>query len=76
MREYSRDEFVPLPFFPWIERPLTLPLDDDECATALFLAKGDVNAAADRLKVMPARLQRSIRKSRRLIRLCEDLREP
>jgi hypothetical protein len=72
-REYSPAEFVQLPFYPWIERPLTLPLDDDECATAIFIAKGDVSAAADLLKVMPARLKRVIRKSRRLQLLLSDL---
>ena len=73
VREYSPAEFDPLPFYPWIERPLTLPLDDDECATAIFIAKGDVSAAADLLKVMPARLKRVIRKSRRLQLLLSDL---
>jgi hypothetical protein len=76
VREYSPAEFVPLPFYPWISRPETLPLDDDECATAIFIAKGDISAAADRLKVTVALLNRSIRKSRRLQRLRDDLREP
>ena len=76
MRKYSRSEFETLPFYPWISRPETLPLDDDECATALFIAKGDISAAAERLKVVPSLLNRAIRKSRRLQRLRDDLREP
>jgi hypothetical protein len=75
MREYSRDEFVPLPFYPWLSRPETVPLDDDECATALFLAKGDVSAAADLLKVGPTRLKRSIRRCTRLQRLVDRERK-
>jgi hypothetical protein len=74
MREFSPDEFEPLAFYPWLSRPETVPLDVEECATALFLAKGDVSAAADLLKVTSTCLKRSIRKSRRLIRLCDDLR--
>jgi hypothetical protein len=31
-------EFEPLPFYPWIERPASLPLTHDEAATAIFLA--------------------------------------
>ena len=45
-------EFIPLPFYPWTERPSTLPLDPDECATAIHVAKGDIpKAAAALLKV-------------------------
>jgi hypothetical protein len=35
-------EFEPLPYFPWDERPTSLPLTHDEAATAIFLAKGDL----------------------------------
>jgi hypothetical protein len=45
----SPDEFVQLPYGPWDSRPETLPLDVDECATALFLANGNVKGAADLL---------------------------
>ena len=41
MRVRYPDEFVPLPFYGWAERPLSLPLDDDEAATALYLARRD-----------------------------------
>ena len=46
-----------------------LPLDQEEVATALFLKNGDINRAAERLRVTPARLNKCIRKSPRLIRL-------
>jgi hypothetical protein len=45
-RRPSPEEFVPLPWFPWETRPETLPLDDDEVATALYLANGDLKEAA------------------------------
>ena len=74
MRKYTAAEFEPLAFFPWDSRPETVPLDDDECATAIYIANGDINAAAALLKVAPTLLKRSIRRSSRLFRLCEDLR--
>jgi hypothetical protein len=45
----------------------------EEAATALFLKNGDVGAAAIRLCVTPARLNRTIRKSPRLQRLIAAL---
>ena len=68
--------FVPLPFFGWPERPLSLPLDVEECATALYLAPGDVGASAALLKVSPARLNRVVRTSPRLMRLKAVLLPP
>ena len=62
-------EFLSLPYFNWIERPPNSPLYVEEAATALYLSDGDVVRAAERLRVPPARLQREIRKSPRLIRL-------
>ena len=59
-------EFVPLPYYPWDERPHTLPLDADECATALYLAHGEPVEAAELLKVPLIRLNRLIRNSPRL----------
>jgi hypothetical protein len=54
-------EFIPLPYYPWVSRPLTFPLDADECATAIHLAKGHVPAAAALLKVPEYKLDRFIR---------------
>jgi hypothetical protein len=72
-REYSVDEFVQLPYCGWDSRPETLPLDVEECATALYLAHGALNRAAELLKVSPARLNRVVRRSPRLQRLRVDL---
>ena len=66
MRRPEADEFLPLPFFPWIERPQSIPLDVEEAATALFLENGDVGRAAERLRMTVGQLNRVIRKSPRL----------
>ena len=38
MSETDR-EFLPLPYFPYDERPVTVPLDVEECATALYILR-------------------------------------
>jgi hypothetical protein len=67
-------EFLPLPCYFWDSRPDTVPLGHEEVATALYLAKGDLKAAAARLKVTVPRLMRLIRKDLRLKRLIEIAR--
>ena len=62
-------EFVPLPAYPWDERPPTLPLEPDEAATALHLSHGDDADAAALLKIPILRLQRLVRQSPRLQRV-------
>ena len=69
MRRPTPDEFFPLPYFSWLERPLSLPLDIEDCATAIYLSNGDIGAAAARLKVTPAQLNKVVRASPRLMRL-------
>ncbi len=69
MRRPTAEEFLPLAWFPWAERPLSSPIDIEEAATALFLKNGDIDAAAARLKVTRARLDRVVRRSPRLMRL-------
>ena len=66
-------EFQPLPYYPWDRRPSHLPLDIEECATALYLAEGVIGRAADRLKVEPLKLTRQIARSPRLVRLHAEL---
>jgi hypothetical protein len=74
VREHDASEFLPLPYFPWLSRPETVPLDVEEAATALFLDGGDVKAAASRLKVSTSTLNRLVRRCPRLQRLRDDLR--
>jgi hypothetical protein len=69
------EEFLPLPFYPWSERPAHLPLELDECATSLHLAHGDVAAAASILKVPITLLNRSIRNHPRLQRVLSEALE-
>jgi hypothetical protein len=69
MARPSPDEFFQLPYFGWLERPLNLPLDVEDCATAIYLENGDLDAAASRLKVTPARLNKVVCRSPRLMRL-------
>jgi hypothetical protein len=65
-------EFLPLPYYAWDERPPTLPLTHDEAATAIHLDHGDLQAAAIRLKVPFVRLNRLIKQSPRLKRIVEE----
>jgi hypothetical protein len=65
----SADEFAPLPWCPWDVRPDSVLLDEDECATALFLEGGRIDAAAGRLKVSDRRLKGMIKRCARLCRL-------
>ena len=76
MSRPSPNEFLPLPYFGWLERPLSLPLDVEECATAIYLAHGDINKAAARLKITPAKLNRVVHASPRLMRLQAQLLAP
>lgn len=66
--EHDR-EFIPLPYYPWEERPHTLPLDPDECATAIHLAHGSLDRAASLLKVEINALNRMVRKHPMLQRI-------
>ena len=72
-RPPSPAEFLPLPFYGWLERPPDLPIDFDEAATAIYVVRGDVKKAAALLKVSPARLNRVVRGSPRLVRLKAEL---
>lgn len=71
-RQGDEAEFTPLPYYPWSERPITVPLDQDECATALHLAHGSLPAAANLLKVPLVRLARMLRSSPRLQRVLDE----
>jgi hypothetical protein len=66
-------EFAPLPYYPWEHRPPHLPLEVDEAATALYLGKGIISDAAQRLKVEPLKLTRFINRHPRLTRLHAEL---
>lgn len=69
------DDLVPLPTAPYDERPAELPLDVQECRTAIWLHKGNVSKAAERLRVTSMRLRNFIRRTPVLARECEEARE-
>ena len=65
------DEFAPLPFYPWDQRPSSLPLDADEAATAIHLAC-NLPGAAELLKVPLRTLVRMVKHSPRLTRVLAE----
>jgi hypothetical protein len=76
MARPTAEEFEQLPFYGWLARPDSLPLDIEEIRSALFIWNGDIEAAAGLLKVTAAQLKKPIRKSPHLQRLIKRLREP
>lgn len=66
---------IPLPTMPYDERPDSLPLDTEECRTALFECSGNVTAAANLLKVAPSRLRAFVKASAYLTREANEFRE-
>lgn len=69
------DNLVPLPTSPWDIRPAELPLDVEECRTALWRCRGNVSKAAELLKVASQRLRTFIEKSEYLKREQTEARE-
>lgn len=68
-------DLVPLPTTPYEERPNSLPLDVEECRTALWLERGNIPDAALRLKVTPIRLRNFVQNSPRLLAEQREARE-
>jgi hypothetical protein len=66
------NNLVPLPTMPYSERPVEMPLDVEECRTAIWKAKGNITRAAEYLKVPSTRLRNFVDKSAYLKR---ELRE-
>ena len=56
-------DLVALPTMPYSERPAELPLDLEECRTALWMASGNVTEASKLLKTTSIRLRAFIKKS-------------
>lgn len=57
------NDLVPLPTMPYSERPLELPLNVEECRTAIWRTQGNVTKAAQLLKISSLRLRRFIQQS-------------
>lgn len=60
------NDLIPLSTQPWEIRPDSIPLNVEECRTAVWLSRGNITTAANRLKVSPARLRRFVSNSPRL----------
>lgn len=69
------NDLVPLPTTPYEERPASLPLDVEECRTALWLNRGNIPDAAAKLKVSPSRLRNFVQNSPRLLAEQREARE-
>lgn len=65
-------DLVPLPTAPYDERPVELPLDIEECRTALWMKRGNISEAAKLIKTSPARFRRFVQSSPRLM---EEVKE-
>lgn len=77
-------DLIPLPTMPYDERPVELPLDVEECRTALWRNRGNISLAAATLKISSSRLRTFVAKSpyltteqkeagERLVDLAEDV---
>lgn len=56
-------DLIPLPTMPYDSRPDSLPLDIEECRTALWRVRGNITEAARILKVPSLRLRNFINRS-------------
>lgn len=72
---YQPNDLIPLPTMPYDERPAELPLDREECRTALWRAKGNVSEAAKLLKVPSLRLRNFIKNNAFLSAEAEEARQ-
>lgn len=68
-------DLSPIPTQPWDERPAELPLDVEEVRTALWLDRGNISLAAERLKVSSARLRNFVNAKPRLLAEQREARE-
>lgn len=66
---------LPISTSPWDERPEELPLDIEECRTALWISNGNILKAAEQLKVPSRRLRNFVKSSPYLQREIEEAGE-
>lgn len=64
--DYFPSDLIPLPTMPYDARPDELPLDVEECRTAIWRSKGNITEAAKILKTSSLRLRRFVASSPRL----------
>lgn len=68
-------DLVPLPTMPYDERPSSLPLDVQECRTAIWRASGNISKAAEILKIPSSRFRRFVKDSPFLVAEMEEANE-
>ena len=68
-------DLVPLPTMPYDERPEALPLDIEECRTALWMMRGNISEAAKILKISSLRLRNFVKASKRLTEEQKEMQE-
>lgn len=68
-------DLVSLPTMPYDQRPNELPLDIEECRTAIWMVSGNVTDAAKILKTTPIRLRNFIKKSAYLLAEVQEAAE-
>ena len=68
-------DLIPLPTRPWDIRPAEIPLDTEECRTALWMTRGNVTEAAALLKITSMRLRQFVEKSEYLKREQAEAKE-
>lgn len=69
------DNLTTLPTMPYTERPEDLPLDIEECRTALWMCRGNVTDAAALMKVRSSRLRAFVKASPYLQREMDEATE-
>lgn len=69
------ENLIPLPTAPYDQRPASMPLDVEECRTAIWRTAGNVTRAAGLLKVPSQRLRTFIKSHDRLKREVEEASE-
>lgn len=60
---------------PWAERPAELPLNVEECRTAIWRCRGNITEAAQLLKITASRLRSFVKKSAYLSAEMQEAKE-
>jgi hypothetical protein len=68
-------DLQPLPTAPYDERPVSLPLEVEECRTALWRTQGNITEAAKLLKTTSLRLRNFVNKSPYLLAEMQEAKE-
>ena len=73
--DHLPNDLVPLPTMPYNERPSSMPLDREECRTAIWECRGNITEAAKMLKITSRRLRKFVSDSPYLTAECQEAQE-